>query len=284
MFNKFLDTINKIIAILAFLGINGYLIKEYLVQIVNFLKENYLEIIILEFILILILIIIVYFLFKRLRNPDNGLQVNYKGILNRQIFEKFLEDRKKLFSSKLSQLQKGYIRLYGKEVKEVQVSLIDYLEEPYVDSKIIRTVDLTINPALWLTREEYIKKNKHFIENGGRIYRILAIDFKKLQDRDFKNSLIKLCSEFLEIDVNLKLCNIEELSSEEKEDFIIYDTFAVLVENKQADKEYKIASSTLFFDKENFNRYYKLFESVNKKSKIINSIETCEKLVRKEVK
>jgi len=157
--------------------------------------------------------------------------------------------------------------------------LIDYLNG--IENKTIKTVDLTTNPALWLTRKEYIKKNKKFIEDDGKIFRILVVDTKKFNETNFSNNLIELCKVFLDTGINLKLCSLEKLTSEEAEDFIIYDSFAVLIEDKQADEEYKIASSTLYFDKTTFESVNKKFEMVNKKSVLINSIEKCEKIIKK---
>jgi len=279
MFNKFLDTLNKIIGVLAFLGINGYIVKKYFYEIGVFLKKYYLEIIIFQFFLLLMFFIILYVLFKKVKNNKVDIRVNYNEILNKKIFEKFLKDRKSLFSAKLAQLQKGYIKLYGKEVKDVQVSLIDYLYEFDSNDRVIKTVDLTTNPELWLTRKEYMEKNRLLIENGGKIFRILVIDVKNLKYNNFKENLIKLCKKFLEIGVNLRICDLRNLSSEEAEDFIIYDTFAVLVENKQADEEYKLASSTLYFDKTTFDAFNKKFESVYNKSKLINNETELKKII-----
>jgi len=279
MFNKILDMMNKIIGILAFLGINGFIIKKYLYEINNFLRKYYIEIIIIQIILLLLLIVFVYILYQKIKHSNTHIKIDYNDILNKKIFEQFLEDRKSLFSQKINQLKKGYIKLYGKEVKDVQVSLIDYLNE--VKNKTIKTVDLTINPALWLTRKEYIKKNKKFIENDGKIYRILVVEVKKFNEENFQKNLIELCKMFLDIGINLKLCNLEKLTSEEIEDFIMYDSFAILIEDKQADEEYKVASSTLYFDKTTFESLNKKFEMVNKKSVLINSIEKCEEIIKK---
>ena len=280
MFNNILDKMDKFIGVLAFFGINGFIIKKYLNEITVFLKTYYIEIIIIQIVLLILLIVFIYILYRKIKHSNTVIKVNYNDILNKKIFEKFLEDRKSLFSQKINQLiKKGYIKLYGKEVKEIQISLIDYMNE--VEDKIIRTVDLTTNPTLWLTRKEYINKNKKFIENGGKIYRILVVDVKKFDETIFRDNLIKLCDEFLKIGVDLKLCILEKLTSEEAEDFIMYDSFAVLIEDKQADEEYKVASSTLFFDKTTFESVNKKFKKVDTKSILINSKERCREFIKK---
>jgi len=228
-----------------------------------FFKENRLEI--LFIIAFLELLILIYLLLKLSKYKNNiDLEIEDENILNRELFQLFVQDKLDYFKVKISQLKKGYIRLLGKEVKDTQLSLIDYILK--TQKREILTLDLTTNPSLWLTRKEYLEKNREFIEKDGIIKRILIIDENDLKSEKFKNDLIKLGELFLQYDIKLKISFLNNLNEDEIEDFIIYDTFAILVENKQASKDYKIASSTLFFDKNNYKRYKNIFSNVYKKS------------------
>lgn len=187
-----------------------------------------------------------------------------KDIANKELFDQYFMKEAQLFHHKFSELNDGYMNLFGEDVLEVQSALVDFTLK--AEDRTIRTLDLTSNPGLWLTRTKYINMNKKFIESGGVIQRVLIIDGSKLLDKEFSNNLIKLIEKFENIGVIVGLQLEELLNEEELQDFIVYDNFAVLAEGKQADENYKKASSTAYFKENKVVNYKQIFYKVWEKS------------------
>ncbi len=157
------------------------------------------------------------------------------------------------------------MRVLSEDVRRVQVDFIKELEELPEEKRTIKTLDLTTNPEMWLSnsRDKYFQQNKKFISSSsGRIERVLLIDENKLDDGKFIKDLLTLIAKFEKIGVILGLHLYRYLDGKELQDFIIYDGFSVLVEEKQADEKYKLASSIAYFKKNKIDEYSKIFKDV----------------------
>ncbi|MCD4696857.1 MAG: hypothetical protein K8S16_11525 [Bacteroidales bacterium] len=194
--------------------------------------------------------------------------VNEKQIYRDSIYlsevsepEKFLNivhEEKKKYIDNFINLKAGYISFHGSEVLNVQSG---WLESNLF--KTIKTLDLTTDPSILLTRYRYIKANKGFInKRGGIIKRVFIISKLKLDDTIFINNLVMAINLQKEIGVSLGLQFLEDLNPNEKQDFILYDDFSVLVEEKQANSDYTFGKSTAYFNKQKIEQYSQLFENV----------------------
>ncbi|PHQ55288.1 MAG: hypothetical protein COA30_07145 [Sulfurimonas sp.] len=209
-------------------------------------------------------ILVIFFLFWYFKSNKKELKPNTLSVANINLFEKYFEMKVGLHKEKIDELNDGYLSLYGEDVLNFQVDLVKYTLK--ADDRTIRTLDLTSNPALWLTRLNYLNINKKFIESGGTILRVLIIDEEKFSDENFAVDLMQLVNKFEDIGVMVGMQFESFLTQNEIQDFISYSDFSVLVEGKQADKNYKKASSTAFFKESKVTSYRNLFQEVWERS------------------
>ncbi|PIQ48362.1 MAG: hypothetical protein COW03_11025 [Cytophagales bacterium CG12_big_fil_rev_8_21_14_0_65_40_12] len=172
-------------------------------------------------------------------------------------FLEVIEKEKRKFSDNFNDLKSGFISFYGTEVQNAQSG---WLESDKFNS--IRTLDLTSNPGLLLNRERYNDANRSFVDRGGTIKRVFMIERKRLENIDFKNNLIKVIQLQISLGVNIGLMFLNELALNEKQDFILYDSFVAFVEERQANSDYTFGKSTAYFSKIKIQFYEELFERV----------------------
>lgn len=239
----FNNIVTAITTITTTFGISFYFFKDYIFEIIALIEFA----------------IIIFLIFKN-KNTPNTITPITKNIANEELFIEFFNEELKTSTKNLTQLNLGYLDLFSEEVKNIQTKTVSYVLK--TNKNFIDTLDLTSDPKKWLTRFEYIDANKKFIENGGTIRRVLIIDEKNLTNKEFVDNLIKLISTFKRTGVQTGLHFECFLKSNQLIDFIIYGNFSVLVEGKQADENYKIASSTMKFLDNDIKQYNEIFLSV----------------------
>jgi len=194
---------------------------------------------------------------------------------------KFLEivhHEKEKYLDNFINLKSGYISFFGTEILNIQSG---WLESGKF--KTIRTLDLTVDPSIILTRHRYIKANKEFINsNGGIIKRIFLIKKSDIENIVFLNNLLLAIKLQKDMGVLLGIQSLDELIPEEKQDFILYDDFSVLIEEKQANSDYSFGKSTAYFDKNKIKKYEELFENIwNGKNQKNTALENLNNLLLK---
>lgn len=173
---------------------------------------------------------------------------------------KFLEvinHEKGRYLNNFKSIKTGHISYYGTEVLNTQSG---WLESGNFSE--INTLDLTGNPALLLTRKRYNKANEDFIRKGGNIRRVYMISKERLKDMDFVNSLLDLIEYQSQTGIHLGLQYIEDLTAEQRQDFILYDEFSVLIEESQANNDYSFGKSTAYFHPEKIKEFKRIFWNV----------------------
>jgi len=186
---------------------------------------------------------------SQIANPSAFLDVVYQA--NRRYIDNFTD------------LKSGFISFYGTEVLNVQSG---WLESGRFSR--IRTLDLTTNPALLLTRERYLQANKTFIsKQGNSIERVFVVERGRLRDEAFRCSLQQVVSMQIEWGISVDVRLLDSLADCHQQDFILYDDFSVLVEERQANSDYSFGKSTAYFGKEKIEAYEEIFKKVWKKEK-----------------
>lgn len=187
----------------------------------------------------------------------NEFGINLQNTNEPSKFLSLIQAQKQKFESNFRSLKSGHISFYGTEVQKIQS---DWLENGQF--KRIRTLDLTSNPGLLLTRDKYIKSNKELIRNNGVIERVFLISRANLKDDIFRNNLKSAIDIQKRIGVNIGMFYLEDLEPNQKQDFILYDDFAVLVEEKQANSDYSFGKSSAYFNSNKINEYEGIFNQV----------------------
>ncbi|ESA36552.1 hypothetical protein N836_07195 [Leptolyngbya sp. Heron Island J] len=177
------------------------------------------------------------------------------------LFNLFYLSETEKIKGRFNALNNGYLKLYGAEVRYFQVRLMDFLVQNREGSLVYAT-DITNNPGILLSRDDYMQQNRLFIQAGGRIRRVLIVDEKKLLRGDFLSDLYQVIELNRKCGVDIGLYLMSLLDSNERQDFIIYDKFSVIVEGKQADETYDVASSTIFFTKFEVESYSNIFNKI----------------------
>jgi len=246
--NKLGSPLANVLGIVSFFGITG---TSYL-----FLFDYYREIIIFILLVVVVVFWFIVLRYKKLLDPID------QGIANVEIYRGFFDKEKELFIRKIDELRSGHMRVLGEDVRRTQVGFMAEIAKLPENERTIQTVDLTTSPELWLSdsRKRYFTQNRQFVrEQGGKVERILLIDEEKLNEQAFRDSLDRLIAAFEEIPVYLGLEFKALLEPRQLQDFIVYGNFAILVEEKQADSEYKLASSMAHFRGNDIREYKSLF-------------------------
>lgn len=204
---------------------------------------------------------------EKISSDINSILFNKDELLTKSIkldhiskpedFLRIIDQEKEKYVNNFKNLKSGHISFYGTEVLRVQSG---WLESG--NFKSIRTLDLTSDPGILLTRHNYIEANRKFIEHGGSIKRIYLINKSQLNDSVFYNNLIVAIRLQKKLGVQLGLRYLEELDPRQKQDFILYDDFASFVEEKQANSDYSFGKSTAYFSKDKIKEYEAIFSDV----------------------
>lgn len=168
-----------------------------------------------------------------------------------------INSQKDKYISNFASLRSGHISFYGTEVLAIQSGWLQF-----GNFKKIRTLDITSDPGILLTRYKYIETNKDFIRNNGTIQRVYLIEKSRLTDDLFRKNLKSNIELQREIGVMIGIYYIDDLMPNQKQDFILYDDYSVLVEERQANSDYSFAKSTAYFSKMKINEYEQLFNQI----------------------
>lgn len=189
--------------------------------------------------------------------------IRLSQIANPGAFLDVVNQTNRRYLDNFADLKSGFISFYGTEVLNVQSG---WLESGRF--KRIRTLDLTSNPGLLLTRDRYLRANKTFISNpANSIERVFLIERRRLADETFRQSLQTVALMQTDMGIGIDIQFLEDLSDEQKQDFILYDDFSVLVEEKQANSDYSFGKSTAYFSRKRIKAYEEIFNAVWKKAK-----------------
>lgn len=212
------------------------------------------------------------------KNEINKKAICLENVSQPKNFLDLIYSQKKKYLTNFFNLKSGFISFYGTEVNVVQGG---WLESGKF--KTIRTLDLTTDPRLLLKREKYIQINKNYIKKqNGIIKRVYLIHKDNLKDNTFAKNLKLAINLQKEIGVMIGLQFLEDLTPEEKQDFILYDMFTVLVEEKQANLDYSFGKSSAYFLKEKVMYYENIFENVwNGLSTGVNAIDQLNRVLKK---
>lgn len=204
--------------------------------------------------------------------PKNGGIADfklYKMFWKREIISKDLPNRQSL--------ERGYLRVFGKDVERYQILLVDFVLKKNA-KEVILAVDITTNPKRLLTRKEYHEKNREFIFADNVIKRVLIIDRKNLNDNIFINDLYEVIMLNKRIGVHIGLITTDYLNSDQILDFIIYGNSVVITEGHQASENYETGDSQLWFLSDEIEKFKSLFKVIKEKS---DMYEQCEKFLKK---
>lgn len=94
--------------------------------------------------------------------------------------------------TEMEDLADGYLRVYASEVPYVSLLLFRTLAAIDGAQKQIFATDLTRNPKILLTRQDYLAANRHLIRAGGSIQRIFVCKVDNLMTQSFAEDLIAL--------------------------------------------------------------------------------------------
>lgn len=187
----------------------------------------------------------------------NEYGINLHNTTNPAKLLQLINAERTKYVSNFTSLKSGHISFYGTEVLAIQAGWLQF-----GNFKKIRTLDITSDPGLLLTRYKYIEANREFVRNNGIIQRVFLIERGRLKDDVFKVNLKANVELQREIGVILGLYFIDDLKPAQKQDFIIYDDYSVLVEERQANSDYSFGKSTAYFNKSKVDEYEVIFNEV----------------------
>lgn len=170
----------------------------------------------------------------------------------------FIEDHRQKYLANFRDITDGYVSFYGTEVLELQSG---WLESGKINR--LRATDILTDPALRLSRKRYHEANRYVIQElGGTVSRCFMFERSRLNSARFKRDLLQLLQTQQRIGVSLGIQFLDDLPAAKKQDIAIFDDFAVLVEERQANYDYTFAKSTAYFSKQRIGEYRVLFDEV----------------------
>lgn len=147
----------------------------------------------------------------------------------------------------VDELADGYVTIFSSEVPLMSVLLYRVLAESGQTGRRVRATDLTMDPNVLMSRQDYITANRHLIKSGGTVERIFICYRQKLLDDVFAKNLLDLISQHRKLGVMCGLAVRDLLRAEDAMDAVVFDRAAVLVESEQANVEYTTGWSTIHF-------------------------------------
>lgn len=177
-----------------------------------------------------------------------------------ELFASFSAQESQALHNRLDQLADGFVRLYSSEVERFESELFAYLERGSLHR--IDAADLTTNPEVLLNRGKRRLSRKKFVDSGGRIRRVLIVEKARLTNSAFRKALCTHIRQEREDGVELGLAMRDHLAGPQIQDFILYDDFAAMVEQVQADRGYVGGSSQLLFKSRDVHHYHQIFDSL----------------------
>lgn len=141
----------------------------------------------------------------------------------------------------------GYLRVFASEVPNISILLFRTLANGESDNKLVQATDLTRDPAVLMTRRDYLGVNRLLIRSGGSVQRIFICKIEHLTSQQFAADLLKLVDQHRSIGVICGLAIWDSLTAHQAVDFVVFARSAVLVEDEQGDKDYQNGRSTVQF-------------------------------------
>jgi hypothetical protein len=203
---------------------------------------------------ILIIALAVFILRRQPITLPRRIRAQNRGLLE-SLFKSIFND----FQAQMSELSKSQLSLYGKQVRNAQVHLLDALLVES-DSPIVRATDIVRRLDLWPTRGVYLAANKRFVGKGGRISRIFLIHDNLICNDADAGAFWDIMKLHKDMGVNVSLHMINLLSPEYAEDYVLYSRDCVLVEIEQGDVDFARGKVTIFFDARTIDTYLKRFQ------------------------
>lgn len=182
------------------------------------------------------------------------------GIANSELFTRFHQAELTILNKRIAQLKDGYLQIFSKEVERIETDLFDYMMEGGL--KNVLCVDLTTDPAILLTRTLRAKSREAFISKGGNIKRVLIIDDTKITGGRYLYNLSQVIENEQKIGVQLGLRCLSTIKGELGQDFILYEGFGAIIEGRQADPNYKLGFSIVYFKQSSLAQYESIFKSL----------------------
>jgi hypothetical protein len=163
-----------------------------------------------------------------------------------RFFERVANVVRQRFVDHINELADGYLNMYSSEVPPISLLLYRTLAETPADGHV-RAVDLTTDPAVLLTRLEYLAANRYLIQSGGSVQRVFICGASDLLRAEFASGLMRVVDEHRDAGVECGLAVRERVRPDELVDAVIFGRAAVLVEHAQADVEYTSGWSAIYF-------------------------------------
>lgn len=154
----------------------------------------------------------------------------------------------------LHELRNARITLYGLQVRRAQIHLLQAWQ-CYKGDRVIYATDLVGSVDVLRTRGEYFTANKHFIRDGGRIERIFLVQAVALESRAFVSALDSMMRDHEAIGVDVMLHITDVMASEYRQDFVLFSSDCVLVEQEQADEAFLGGRMACYFDATTLDLY-----------------------------
>lgn len=147
----------------------------------------------------------------------------------------------------VDELADGYVTVYSSEVPLMSVLLYRVLAESRHGKRRVQATDLTTDPDILKSRQDYLAANRHLIRSGGSVERVFICYRRNLLEETFARNLLDLISEHRDIGVICGVVVRDLLRAEDAMDAVLFDRAAVLVESQQANMEYTTGWSTIHF-------------------------------------
>jgi hypothetical protein len=173
------------------------------------------------------------------------------------LFAEFFGAESGRLTQRLDQLTEGTVSIFSTEVQRLEADLFSYLRAGQLSR--MAAVDLTTNPGVLLTRNLRRAERQRFVRAGGRILRLFVVSRDDMLTKRFVLDLRALLLQEEADGVTTGLTFRDDLHGQQAQDYILYDTFAVVVESVQADRAYNQGVSTIHFKKRDVERFGSLF-------------------------
>ncbi|MEU8227965.1 hypothetical protein AB0C12_00025 [Actinoplanes sp. NPDC048967] len=149
--------------------------------------------------------------------------------------------------SDIEDMADGILRVFGSDVRAVSVTLFHALAESTDDAKQVYATDLTSNPDILKTRQDYLTSNRELIRSGGAVHRVFICRESDLASRDFAQDLLDVVHRHRNIGVACGMAVFERIDPTHAVDFVVFAGAAVLIEEQQATVDYRTGRSTVQF-------------------------------------
>jgi len=203
---------------------------------------------------------------------------------NAKFFKEIERDVVARTLSQMEDLADGYLRVFASEVSYISVLLFRTLTNSEIGGKLVQATDLTRDPAVLMTRRDYLGVNRHLIRSGGSVQRIFICKVENLTRKQFAEDLLTLVGQHRSIGVLCGLAVWDTLTAHQAIDFVIFSGSAVLVEDEQGDEGYQNGRSTVHFKRLEIwcNTFQALWEA-NETASAAERLAHYEEIVRRQL-